>query len=88
MIGEQFKPKNKISNFLVRNAFFYTNSNISGISENLYFIPCMVDEKTMIRNRYNRIPHSSPDAIQERNINKRRHKVKQHKRKDKRSALT
>ena len=63
MIEEQFKPKNKLSNFLVKIAFFDTNSHISGISENLYFIPCMVDEKTMVRNRYNRIQHSSPDAI-------------------------
>ena len=35
----------------------------------------IVDEKAMIRNRYNQIPHPSPDTIRERNINKsRRHK--------------
>ena len=28
-----------------------------------------VDEKAMIRNRYNRIPHTSPDTIVERNTN-------------------
>ena len=34
-----------------------------------------VDEKTMIRNRYNRIPNPSSDTIRERNTNKsRRHK--------------
>ena len=35
----------------------------------------IVDEKAMIRNRYNRIPHPSPDTIREKNTNKsRRHK--------------
>ena len=29
----------------------------------------IVDEKAMIRSRYNRIPHPSPDTIGERNTN-------------------
>ena len=28
-----------------------------------------VDEKAMIENRYNRLPHPSPDTIRERNAN-------------------
>ena len=41
------------------------------------------DEKAMIRNRYNQIPHPAPDTKRER------YKVKQHKpRKAKRTALS
>ena len=48
-----------------------------------------VNDKARIRNRYNRIPHTSPDTTRERNTNNQDCiKKTQHKPKAKRSALS
>ena len=70
----------------------YTNkilNNFEEVNSNQRKMLSKVDEKAMVRNRHNRIPHSSRDTTRERNTdNQDCIKKTQHKRKAKRSALS